>query len=348
MKKNNPFTLAFGKKPLQYISRTVQTNEIIDSFQSENPMSQVFMITGVRGSGKTVLMSSIANEFREDDDWIVVDLNPERKILESAVAKIYDNAKVKHLFAETKINLSAFGVSATAEMGRPIADVESAFEMMLKEIKRKNKKVLITLDEVENNAQVREFVSAFQIFIRQDLPLYLIMTGLYDNIYNLQNEKTLTFLYRAPKIVLQPLNHTAISKSYRDTFGVSYDEASELARYTKGYPYAYQVLGFLLWEQGGKKVNEEILEQYDQYLEEYVYEKLFTELSEKDILVISRINDDEVKKTADLLEQTGLKKNEYSVYRDRLRKKGIIDADKRGYVSLKLPRFAEFIRRNTM
>lgn len=28
---NNPFTLSFGKKPVQYISRITQTNQIIDS-----------------------------------------------------------------------------------------------------------------------------------------------------------------------------------------------------------------------------------------------------------------------------------------------------------------------------
>ena len=32
---NNPFTLSFGKKPVQYISRITQTNEIIDNFNAE-------------------------------------------------------------------------------------------------------------------------------------------------------------------------------------------------------------------------------------------------------------------------------------------------------------------------
>ena len=48
----NPFTLSFGKKPLQYISRISQTNQIVETFRSENPVNQLFMITGVRGSAK--------------------------------------------------------------------------------------------------------------------------------------------------------------------------------------------------------------------------------------------------------------------------------------------------------
>ena len=39
-----------------------------------------------------------------------------------------------------------------------------------------------------------------------ELPCVLVMAGLFDNISNLQNEKSLTFLYRAPKkFFLEPL-----------------------------------------------------------------------------------------------------------------------------------------------
>ena len=62
---NDPFTLSFGKKPLQYISRISQTNQILDTFRSGVPSTQIFMITGVRGSGKTVMMTSIASELKK-------------------------------------------------------------------------------------------------------------------------------------------------------------------------------------------------------------------------------------------------------------------------------------------
>ena len=59
----NPFTLSFGKKPLQYISRLTETNQILESFCAEIPSNQIYMITGVRGSGKTVMMTNIAEAF---------------------------------------------------------------------------------------------------------------------------------------------------------------------------------------------------------------------------------------------------------------------------------------------
>ena len=43
---DNPFTLSFGKKPLQYISRISQTAEIIDNFTARQPSNQIYMLTG--------------------------------------------------------------------------------------------------------------------------------------------------------------------------------------------------------------------------------------------------------------------------------------------------------------
>lgn len=57
--KNNPFSLSFGKEPVSLINRNVQSYEIIDTFEDENPAYQVCMITGVRGSGKTVMLTEI-------------------------------------------------------------------------------------------------------------------------------------------------------------------------------------------------------------------------------------------------------------------------------------------------
>lgn len=84
---NNPFTLSFGKKSAQFISRITQTSEIVENFQADVPSNQIYMLTGVRGSGKTVLMTAIANILREDENWIVLELNPERDMLQSLAAK---------------------------------------------------------------------------------------------------------------------------------------------------------------------------------------------------------------------------------------------------------------------
>ena len=102
---NNPFSLSFGKKPLQYISRISQTNQILETFRSAVPSNQIFMITGVRGSGKTVMMTSIANELKQDDSWIVIELNPTRDLLQSLSAKIYGLPDMHSRFLNARLDL---------------------------------------------------------------------------------------------------------------------------------------------------------------------------------------------------------------------------------------------------
>ncbi len=211
---NNPFTLSFGKKPLQCISRISQTNQIIDSFEAEIPSNQIFMITGVRGSGKTVLMTSIAGKLRAEEQWIVIELNPSRDLLQSLAAKLYSIPELHSEFLKARLDFSAFGLGVSIEDAAPVTDIENAVELMLEHIRRAGKRLLVTIDEVVCSEYIKIFVSSFQIFLRQDYPIYLLMTGLYENIYDLQNHKSLTFLYRAPKLILEPLNYTAVRKSY--------------------------------------------------------------------------------------------------------------------------------------
>ena len=40
----NPFTLTFGQKPTEFISRTNQIGKIIHTFDMENPSNKVYMV----------------------------------------------------------------------------------------------------------------------------------------------------------------------------------------------------------------------------------------------------------------------------------------------------------------
>lgn len=340
---NNPFTLSFGKKPLQYISRISQTNEIIENFDAPVPPNQIYMITGVRGSGKTVMMAGIANELRKNEEWIVVELNPTRDLLQSLAAKLYSLPEMHAHFIQAKIDFTVLGFGVSVENAVPVTDIESAVELMLAELQRKQKKLLVTIDEITNCEYVRVFASAFQIFMRQEYPIFLLMTGLYDNIYNLQNEDSLTFLYRAPKMILEPLNYTAVRKQYMDIFNLDMESAGRMTALTKGYPFAFQVLGYLCWENNGIKTIEQILAEYDQYLEEYVYSKIWSELSELDRKILLEMSISGETKVKNIRENIGMKSELFSVYRDRLKRKGVLDTSKYGEVSFILPRFAEFV-----
>ena len=82
----NPFSLDFGAEPNLYISRDSEINKIISNFNAEIPSTHIYMLTGVRGSGKTVLMTSISHRLAKEKQWMHLDLNGERNILESLAA----------------------------------------------------------------------------------------------------------------------------------------------------------------------------------------------------------------------------------------------------------------------
>ena len=219
---------------------------------------------------------------------------------------------------------------------------------MLENIKKHNKRLLISVDEVMNCEFVKVFVSSFQIFLRQDYPIFLLMTGLFENIYDLQNDKALTFLYRAPKIMLEPLSFTAVRKHYMDIFELDQREADKMAALTKGYPYAFQVLGYLYWENRDDHTIEDILPEYDQCLDEYVYSKIWSELSELDKKILLEISVSGEEKVKEIREKLDMNSGLFSVYRDRLKRKGVIDTSEYGKITLTLPRFEEFDKTRQM
>lgn len=343
MKKNNPFSLSFGRKPFEYISRIEQTNTILETFDSDPSPSQVYMIKGVRGSGKTVMMSKISEHFRDKGNWIVIELSPERDLLNSLASRLY-NSSLHTSIVEAKIDLSFFGIGISIKAAQKITDIDVAIEKMLDVIKKKKKRLLITIDEVVNNKSVREFASMFQIYMRQEYPIYLLMTGLYENIYNLQNEKSLTFLYRAPKLSLEPLNAGAVINSYKNIFKISDEKAREMYTYTWGYPFAFQVLGYLCWEHGGADSLENVLPVYDQYLDEYVYSKIWSEMSDTDRNVIKEMSESGENSVTVIRKKLNMETEKFSVYRRRLIDKGLITGEGYGKVKIILPRFDVFVK----
>lgn len=337
----NPYTISFGREPEQIIPRPVQKNEILTSFQADVPSVQVYMITGVRGSGKTVLLTDIGRELSQDDQWIVTELNPERDLLTSLAANLSSETTLARVFQNARINLSFFGMGLEISGEAPITDIEIALQRMLASLDKKHKRILIEIDEVTNTKQIREFISAFQIFIRKNLPVYLLMTGLYENIYELQNQKSLTFLYRAPKIVLGPLNIGAIASNYAKVFGLEREESLRMASMTNGYSFAFQTLGYLTWGANGK--YRQVIEPYKQYLSDYVYEKIWSELSPTDRRTAQAIAATKDGKIATIREYLKMTSNQFNPYRMRLIRKGIVDGTERGILKFTLPLFSEFV-----
>lgn len=93
-----------------------------------------------------------------------------------------------------------------------------------------------------------------------------------------------------------------------------------------------------------KEIDEEILSSFDKFLDEYVYSKIWPTLSKVEKGVVSAFDSNLSVGVSSILIKTGLSKEYFSRYRDRLIKKGIAYSPDRGKFSFSLPRFREFIQ----
>mgnify|MGYP000345660557 CR=1 FL=1 len=90
-------------------------------------------------------------------------------------------------------------------------------------------------------------------------------------------------------------------------------------------------------------VSGETRGMYRQYLSEYVYDKIWSELSNKDKKICYGIAETDSGKIKEIREKLSLKTNEFNPYRDRLKKRGIINCEEHGYVHFALPEFGEYV-----
>ena len=343
MAEKNPYVINFGRVPNQYISRDYLIDSIVESLESEIVEEQAFKLTGIRGTGKTVTLTSIERKIRENNDWIVMGLKSNSDIVKDLVAELYSQIPFISEFVDANLNLSAFGIGLNIAKKSPVASIDYALKTVLKEIKRQGKRVLVTIDEARKTNEIIDFIQEFQILIREDLPLYVVVAGLYEDIEALENTDGLTFFLRASKYEMQPLNLTIIRSDYMRTLGVTEDVATEMAVLTKGYAFAYQALGKYMWDSESKELTEKVLAQFDDALADKVYKKIWSELAPKDRWFLQFIVRKDKMSATELLEITKAKHNEWSIPRVRLSEKGIIDTRNRGEIRVNLPRFKEFV-----
>ena len=213
---------------------------------------------------------------------------------------------------------------------------------MLERATSHKKKIFIGIDEVSKTREMTEFASEFGKWMRAGYSVYMVCTGLYENIEQLYNVRNLTFFRRATTIKTEPLNTVRMSEMYKRTLNVDTPVARKLSSITKGYPYAFQELGVLCFKNKIKDNPDSLIDQLKTELFSYSYEKIWEEMSEEDRALARLLIDKDEYKRDELLVLMEKPAN-YSAYRDRLLKRGIITA-RQGYISLALPFFGDYVK----
>ena len=145
----NPFTTTFSKIPDNSYIPTEQSREIISNFDYEDPSESLYKITGVRGSGKTVLLAKIEEEFlsaeRVRAGWLVYRISPNRDMLQQLYTMLINDG---------------FGKPGT------VSDIGVAIDDMLAQADKKKKRILIGIDEVSKTPEMIVFAAEFGKWLR--------------------------------------------------------------------------------------------------------------------------------------------------------------------------------------
>ena len=90
-------------------------------------------------------------------------------------------------------------------------------------------------------------------------------------------------------------------------------------------------------------IDDDIVNKFDVYLREYVYEKIYNDLSDCERKIIISLAMSKDSSVSEIVNDTGISKGSFSQYRDRLIKKGILDKTGWGKLEFSLPRFKEYV-----
>lgn len=356
----NPFNPSFGKTPSIFLNRDDLTKRIVTEFNKSNSPFQTSLIYGQRGSGKTTLMTEVSNLLIKDKKWIVINLVLDDDLLTSLINQLKKHLLQLKIVKNIDVELKVLGLSVSTSFNQAEnEDFQLILQDLLERLTKKGYNVLINIDEVHLTPLLKKFASCYQIMIRQNLNVSLLMAGLPENVSEIQNDDVLTFLLRANRIVLNPLNIESIKNSYKHIFtnaGFTIDDKTILfmTKQTLGFAYAFQLLGYHVWEEVVKKkltiittdTVKNVLDTYKSELNRNVYFKIYTDLSQKEkefVQAMVKTNSQKVRsKSIGEIMHKGA--NYIAVYRAKLIDNQVIKANGYGYVSFLLPYFDKFVQ----
>ena len=353
----NPFNIRFGRKPESYLGRDQLVYDILSSFDEPNAPENTTLITGLRGSGKTVFLTDIYGRMKDNQDWITIYTSCNEFLIDNIIELITNQLQER----ETNLTIKS------AKIKTPILDIEInrkkasfksfqvMFENILQILTENNLRLLLLIDEVYTCQAMKTLGQVYQVLYGQGFDVSSVFAGLFHEIQSLKNAKGMTFLHRASTISLPLIDTYFIKNEYIRLFNLrdcTFEESALDKAYlsTYGYPYLYQLIGYYLWKEVKSKTItdsdvENALNISKANLFQNVYAIIFRDLSNKDQAFCFSVAMYEKKNvpTSFISENLSQSSNLTSQYKNRLIEANIIQDVSKGYVAFNLPFFKEFV-----
>jgi len=359
--KRNPFTPAFGSEPLFFAGREHIIHEILQGLENGlGDPNRSSVIIGPRGSGKTVLLSRIAEE-AEQIGWISVNVTAINGMLESIIEQTVKNCSdfLPHTAKQKLTGLSAFGVGVdTALVQQPEQSWRMQMTEILEVLNARDIGLLITVDEVDARFEdMIVLVSSYQHFVREKRNVALLMAGLPGKVLQMFTDDTISFIRRAfqhklERVLLEDVKTTMEKTIEASGRTISSQALEKAAHFTEGFPFLIQLVGYHIWRQSPDKNEISMqdvkagIQSSEEAMDQMILETTVKELSDMDLaFVMAMAQDDTVSRLSDIASRMQVSSAKAGQYRLRLIKQGIIEPYGRGKLQFSLPLLRTYLRK---
>ena len=356
----NPFNPSFGKRPTHFYGRQEITRAIIDAVDDENSPWRTTLITGIRGSGKTALLSDIKYHL-DSKDVISLYIVPNEAMLDEILSQLYKQLPKSALSAVPEFkNISLnLGVSVAVEKDKKRPHFTESFSHQIMELidmhMKQNHHVVFLVDEAQKHTEeMRVFISVYQKLIMREYSVSMVLAGLPAVVSDILNDDVLTFLRRAKQVELENIEMIIVEHEFMMVFSskesiLTEEVIKKAAVGTFGYPYLIQLIGYYLWEKMNGNGNISSLDKVfitsKTELFRNVHKLIFADLSNRDREFVFAMSEDEgVSLVADIGKRLKKEKNFLSKYRDRLISAGVIKPAGYGVLQFCYPYMREFLQ----
>ena len=369
MSASNPFTPSFGTTPPLLVGRDDAIHAFAEALDTGvGDPYRAMLLTGTRGSGKTVLLNAMEDQARQRG-WAVVSQTTRTGMLEEMIETRLPRAAIDALGRRnrsmvTGASATAFGVGASITRDvqpdtGPEPDLRDRLFALADTLDETNQAgVLISIDEVHRSAldDLRVIVQEIQHAFREGRQVAFISAGLPESVSDLLNENVLTFLRRAERYSLGPVDDSDVADALATPIARLghdiTDDALDIATSgTGGYPYLIQTVGYESWKLARSSTTitaehaRKGVEAARRRVGRLVHDPTLAALSaiDKSYLVAMAV-DDGPSKTGDIARRIGQTPQYAGTYRKRLLEHGIINNPRYGYVDFTLPYLREYLR----
>ena len=357
VKRSNPFTPSFGSVPPSLAGREEIIDDVLSGLNNGvGDPNRASILSGARGTGKTVLLTTISND-AESQGWVSVNVTSGDGLLNEIIIQIRD--KASHILSKKKKKklegLQVGPLGFTIDNLEKKTSWRSEITKVIQELNEKNVGLFITVDEIsQNDEELKTLIDAFQHFVREGRDVAILMAGLPHNISMLLQEKN-SFLRRAYQHSLNAISVDEVAYAIKETVEqggriISIDALNKAAESTNGFAFFIQLLGYHMWRQSPDEMEitakdvEGAIIFAKRDMRRMVLDSTYYELTDREKQFVEAMAaDDRESRISEIAERMGIEKNNASQIKKRLTERGVIYETGRGKVAYVIPLLREYL-----